>query len=65
MSELTAAEVAYFSKNFFALDLLSFFCFCLLSLPWLSDELESDEENKELYEDECKHVDNRLSLYHR
>ena len=51
MSELTAAEVAYFSKNFFALDLLSLFSLCLLSLPWLSDELESNEEYTELYED--------------
>ena len=49
MSEVTATKVAYFSKNFFTLDLLGFFGLCLLSLPWLSDELESYEEHKELY----------------
>ena len=64
MSEVTATKVAYFSKNFFTLNLLGFFGLCLLSLPWLSDELESNEEHKELYENESKHVNNRLSLYH-
>ena len=53
MSELSTTEIAYFSKNFFTLDLLGFFGLCLLSLPWLSDELERNEEHKELYENEC------------
>ena len=65
MSELAATEIANFSKDFFTLNLLSFFSLCLLSLPWLSDELERNEEHKELYEHEGKHVDDRLRLYHR
>ena len=62
LCEIAAAKSAYLSEHLIFLDIIGLFSFCLSTLPWLSDELKHDEEDKELDKDYCEHVYQELSL---
>lgn len=51
--EFTVSVSANLAEEFFVFQVFSHFSFCLCTLPWLSDELKHDEEDKELNEDDC------------
>ena len=64
LCEITVAVSAYFAEQPFILDVLSLLSLRLYTLPRFSDEFKHDEEDKELNEDDCKHVYEDLSLHH-